>query len=142
MKLIEVVRRWRGFDHLRGVPLRPQLGDAVVLLAVLSVLGGDRADQGVGGVAVAEQGADGEQDLRDGQCWRPLVFQNVKTDTTVRVDIAVVNPRCEVHFGRLEWIVCREVDVQEEDTSCVRRILWSHNGCLPRENIFRINWTC
>ena len=105
VKLIEVVRRWRGFDHLRGVPLRPQLGDAVVLLAVLSVLGGDRADQGVGGVAVAEQGADGEQDLRDGEGRRPLVLEDVQADHPLRVDVAVVDPGPELHLWRLERVL-------------------------------------
>ena len=105
MKLIEVVRRWRGLDHLRGVPLRPQLGDAVVLLAVLSVLGGDRADQGVGGVAVAEQGADREQDLRDGERRRPLVLEDVQADHPLRVDVAVVDPGPELHLWRLERVL-------------------------------------
>ena len=98
MKLIEVVRRWRGLDHLRGVPLRPQLGDAVVLLAVLSVLGGDRADQGVGGVAVAEQGADREQDLRDGERRRPLVLEDVQADAPQLVDVRVVDPSDEPYL--------------------------------------------
>ena len=105
MKLIEVVRRWRGFDHLRGVPLRPQLGDAVVLLPVLRVLGGDRADQGVGGVAVAEQGADREQDLRDGEGRRPLVLEDVQADHPLRVDVAVVDPGPELHLWRLERVL-------------------------------------
>jgi len=45
-----------------------------MLLPVLLVLGGDGGDEGVGGVAVAEEAADGEEHLGDGEGWRPLVL--------------------------------------------------------------------
>ena len=50
-------------QELGGVSLGPQLGYPVVLLPVLGVLGGDGADQGVRGIAVRQQGADGEEHL-------------------------------------------------------------------------------
>ena len=43
-------------------------------------------DQGVIGIGVGEKGADGEQDLADGQCGAPLVLQDIETDTSVIVD--------------------------------------------------------
>jgi len=50
-------------DHLRGISLGPQLGNPVVLLSVLHELSGNATDQGVAGVTIREQGADGQQDL-------------------------------------------------------------------------------
>ncbi len=34
----------------------------------------------------------------------------------------MVDARGEVHFGRFEWVVGREVDGQEEDTTRVRTL--------------------
>lgn len=56
------------------------------------------------GVRVGQEGADGKQDLADGQCWTPLILQNVQTDTTVGVDVTVVDTCREMDLGRL----CKE----------------------------------
>ena len=108
---------------LRGVSLSPELGYSIVLLPVkryasypnekmflivlpiVNVLRGDAADQRVAGVAVRKQGADGEQHLGDGECRAPLVLQNVEADDALGVDVAVIDPGAELHFGRLEGIV-------------------------------------
>ena len=50
------------------------------------------------------------QTFRDGQCWRPLVSQNVQADGAVGVDIRVVDAGGEVDLGRLERVVCGKVD--------------------------------
>jgi len=34
----------------------------------------------------------------------------------------MVNPRCELHLGRLERVVCGELNGQEENTLGVRRV--------------------
>ena len=51
-----------------------------------------------------------------------MVSQNVQTDTAVRVDVGVVDAGGEVDLGRLKWVVGREVNCEEEDTSRVRRV--------------------
>ena len=52
----------------------------------------------------------------------PLISENVQADTSIRVDVGVVNASCEVHLWRLEGIVCREVDGEEEDAARVWRV--------------------
>ena len=59
------------------------------------------------------------QTLRDRQRWRPLIPQDVKADGAVRVDVRVVDLRCEADLGRLEGVVCREHDGEEENTARV-----------------------
>lgn len=73
--------------------------------------------------------------FRDRQCWRPLISQDVEADGSVAVDVWVVDFCGESDLGRLEWVVCREVDVKEEDTSGKGRISWSHDCCLPLEHV-------
>jgi len=51
-----------------------------------------------------------------------LVPQDIQTDTSVRVDVGVVNASGEVNLGRLERVVGREVDGEEENTSGVWRV--------------------
>ena len=53
----------------------------------------------------------------------------------------MVDPRGEVDLGWLEWVISREMDVQEEDTAGVWGVIWSHNGCLPVILILLVNWT-
>ena len=49
-------------------------------------------------VAVSEQGADGQQDLGDGEGGTPVVLQDVQTDHPLTVDVAVVDPGAERHL--------------------------------------------
>lgn len=42
--------------------------------------------------------------LADGECGTPLLLQYVQTNAPVRVDVAVVNARCEGNL-RGEWYV-------------------------------------
>jgi len=48
-----------------------------------------------------------------------LVSENVQTDAAVAVDVGVVDTGGEVDLGRLEGVVCGEVDGEEEDTARV-----------------------
>lgn len=57
--------------------------------------------------------------LRDGQSRAPLISQNIQADAAIRVDVRVVDARREVDFRRLEGIVGREVDCEEEDAARV-----------------------
>ena len=60
--------------------------------------------------------------LRNGQCWRPLVPQDIQADASVRVDVWVVDASGEVDLRWLEWVVGWEMDCQEEDTAGVWRV--------------------
>lgn len=55
--------------------------------------------------------------FRDGQSRAPLIPQYVQADATIAIDVRVVDAGGEVDFGWLEWVVCREVDGQEEDAA-------------------------
>jgi hypothetical protein len=72
-------------------------------------------------VSIRQQGADAQQDFRYRQSRRPLVFENIQTDLSRGVYVTVVNPRSKGNFRRLEWIIGRVVNVQEEDASVIRR---------------------
>lgn len=60
--------------------------------------------------------------FRDCQGRAPLVTENVKTDAAVRVDVGVVDPSVKVDLWRLEWVVGREVNRQEEHAAWVWRV--------------------
>ena len=53
---------------------------------------------------------------------RPLLLQNVQADTPVGINVGVVNLRLESNLRRLEWVINREGDFEEENTTRVRRI--------------------
>lgn len=127
------------FSH--RVLFGPFFGSAGVLVHVSLVNLGDFWDKGIIGVWVSQKRTDGEKHLGDGKCWGPLVLQDVQADGTVGVDVWVVNSSGEVHLGWLEWVVSWEVNIQEENSSGERRVFWSHNGGLPMELIFLVNWT-
>ena len=114
-----------------SVPAGPFSGGGLVLGSIGLVDVSDFRHEGIVRVGVGQEGADGEQHLRDGQCGRPLVLQDVQADATIRIDVRVVNSRGKVALGRLEGVVSGEVDVQEVDTSGIGRIVGAHDGCLP-----------
>lgn len=102
-------------------------------------------DEGVVWVGVGEHRADGEENyikrMREwgytfGDCEGrgPLITENVETDTTVRVDVGVIDSSCEIYlsvsrvrrgwkgrdyFWWFEGVVCWEMDSEEEDATGV-----------------------
>eukprot|EP00192_Tetraselmis_astigmatica_P015873 CAMPEP_0117665916 /NCGR_PEP_ID=MMETSP0804-20121206/10079_1 /TAXON_ID=1074897 /ORGANISM="Tetraselmis astigmatica, Strain CCMP880" /LENGTH=93 /DNA_ID=CAMNT_0005473389 /DNA_START=383 /DNA_END=664 /DNA_ORIENTATION=- len=80
----------------------------------------DAAHQRVLGIGVCQEGADGEEDFRDGQGRAPLILEDVQADLPIVVDVAVVDARPKGDLWRLERVVCWEVDVEEKHASAVR----------------------
>ena len=80
---------------------------------------GDLGHERVIGVRVRQQRADGEEHLGDGQSGRPLVLKDVEADGAIAVDVTVIDFGREGDLGRLEGVVGREMDVEEEDTIMV-----------------------
>ena len=70
-----------------------------MLLAIVQILIGDAGHEGVGGVAVGEERAHGQQYLGDGQRRAPVLLQDVQADGALAVDVAVVNAGLEHHLG-------------------------------------------
>jgi len=131
-------------QHRRGEPRvqilhrvlgRPLPRRGVVPGAVRPIDLRDLRHQRVVRIRVGEERADGQQDLREGQGGAPLVLQDVEADTTVRVDVAVVDLRREVHLRGLEGIVRGEVDVQELHAAAVRGLIRAQDGRLPVEEV-------
>ena len=116
-----------------GVPLGPLASRSVMACYVSLVDVGNLWHERIIRVGVSQERADREKHLRDREGWWPLVLQDVQADWTVAVDVHVINFRCEGNLGRLEWIVGREVDVQEEHALVVGWVFWAHNGGLPME---------
>lgn len=71
--------------------------------------------------------------LGDRQRRTPLIPQNVEADAAVRVDVGVVDPGGKADFGRLERIIGRELNVEEENAAGVGGVGRAHNGRLPVE---------
>ena len=92
-------------------------------------------------VSISQKRADWKKYLWNCESWWPLFLENVQTDWTIWIDVWMVDSRCEVDLCWLEGIVSGEVDVEEEDSTRVWRIIWSHDGCLPMIRILLINWS-
>jgi len=52
----------------------------------------------------------------------PFVPQDIKADGAVGVDIGVIDPSREADPGRLERVIGRECDGEEEDTTSIRSV--------------------
>ena len=70
-----------------------------------------------------------------------MILENIQANGPVGVDIWMVDSCGEVNLGWLEWVVSWEMNVQEEDTSGIRRIIWSHDGGLPVILVLFVNWS-
>ena len=115
------------------VTLRPLTGRLVMLRLIALENVGNLGDERIIWVGVGQQRADREEHLGDGEGGRPLVFEDVEADIAVAVDVHVVNFRRELNLRRLEGVVRREMDVQEEHALVVRGVLGAHDRRLPVE---------
>mmetsp|Transcript_50040 Transcript_50040/g.154611 ORF Transcript_50040/g.154611 Transcript_50040/m.154611 type:complete len:225 (-) Transcript_50040:18-692(-) len=120
---------------LRGVAAGPLAGRRVELLAVALVHLRHVRHQRIVRVRVRQQRAHRQQHLADRQRRRPLVLQDVQADAAVGVDVRVEDLRRELQARRLERVVGREVDVEEEEPARVRRVLGTDDGRLPVEQV-------
>lgn len=94
----------------------------VVLLPVRLVQHRDVWDQGVIRIRICEETADGEKNLADGESRTPVVLQDVQTDASLVIDVAVIDLGEELDPRWLERIILREFDVQFEDSILVRTL--------------------
>merc|ERR1740139_300638 len=126
---------------LQGMPasasmlLCPLFGILVVLRTITLIQLRNLRHQWVVGVAIHHQRRQREEHFGDRQSWAPLVFQNVQADRTIGIYVAMVDLRGEVELWRLEGIIRRKVNIQEEATASVRRIRGTHDGGLPIEHV-------
>ena len=97
-------------------------------------------NQWIVGIWVGEKAANGKQDLADGQGGTPLILQNVQTNSSIGVDVAMINASGEVDLRWFERIISWEMNVKKEDTASIRGVIWTHDGGLPVEHIIS-DWT-
>ena len=119
----------------------PLSGSCLILWLVSLVDMSNLWHKGIIWVGIGQQGGDGEQHLGDGECWGPLILEDVQADGSIGVDIWMVDSSGEVDLGWLEWVIGWEMNVQEKDSSGVRGIIWAHNGGLPMVLILLIEWS-
>lgn len=118
-----------------GVFLGPLPGRALIPSLVHAVDGCDLGNQRIIRVGVAQQRADGEQHLGDGQRRGPRRPQDVKADGPLPVDIGMVDLGLEGHLGRPEGVITGKLDGEEEDSSVVGAVFRPHDGGLPEEQV-------
>jgi hypothetical protein len=53
------------------------------------------------------------------QSWRPLIFEDVQANATIRIDITMINSSSETNFRWFEGIICRKVNIKEENAARV-----------------------
>ena len=73
--------------------------------------------------------------LGDGQRRAPIIFQDIQANSSLVVNVAMVNLGGETDLGRLEGIFCRELDIQAKNTTSIRAPPWPHDRCTPPEQI-------
>jgi len=135
-QLALVYVRWRS----HGILSSPLSGSSLVFWLVSLVDLSDLWHQRIIWVWIGQQRTDGQEDLWDGQGWGPLFLEDIQADRTIGVDVWMIDPGCEVDLRWLERVVSWEMDVQEEHTTSVWRVIWSHDGGLPMVLILLIDW--
>ena len=124
------------FCFLHGESSSPVTSVLLKFLSVSLEESSDVGDKRIVGVGVGQQGADREEDLADGQRRGPSrLLQNVKADTTVLVDVGVVDLGDELNAGRREGVLCGELNLQEKETTSIGGTFRAKNGRAPVEEI-------
>ena len=112
--------------------LLSELSRSFLVLSLVSfVRVRDFSDEGVVGIRIGEQAGDREQHLRYGERRAPVVLEYVETDAASAAYVRVVDLCLEHDLWRLERIISREVDRQEEQPVVVRRLGWPFDCRLP-----------
>lgn len=73
--------------------------------SVGQILSGYASNQRVRRVAVRQKGANGEQNLGNGQSRAPVVLQDIQADDALAVDVAVIDSGAEGNLWWLKWII-------------------------------------
>ena len=91
-----------GSTLLHGILRSPFPSSAVVSSFVRLQKLGNIGDERIIGIGVGQQRADTEEDFTDCQGWTPLVLQDVETNASVWIDVAVIDACGKVDLGRLK----------------------------------------
>ena len=91
--------------------------------------------KGIIRIRIGQKRTNTQKHLTNSKSRTPLILENIQTDSSVRVDVAVVDAGGEVYLWGFEWVVCWEVDVEEEDSAGVGGVVGAHDCCLPVEHV-------
>ena len=86
-------------------------------------------------IGIRQQGTNGEQNFTQSQSRRPLILEDIETNTAIGIDVAVINFGSKVYLRRLERIIGWKMNVQKVHATCIGRIIGSHNGRLPMKYV-------
>ena len=115
--------------------LSPFTGNRLITGFVGFVDVSDLGNKRVIGVGVTQQRTNRKKELRDSQRRAPFVLQDIQTNTTVGVDVGMIDLCGKVDLGGFEGIVGGEVDVQKENTTFEWALLRAHNCGCPVKKI-------
>ena len=76
-------------------------------------------------VGQRHQSLDGEQDRSDLESRRPLVLQNIETDSSKLVDVGMVDLGSEQNLWWHHWVLIWQEKLAIEDSSFVRGLTWT-----------------
>ena len=143
-----------GFQNCSGALLALSLPASSRILCFFLTRLGDGSDKSVIWIAIRHEGADRQQQCGNGQDRRPVALQNIQADSTITVNVAVINLRPESHliniynpfqifFKWIEewdnyfhlwgfvWVLWWEVNIQDENTIFVDWVGRTNNDCNP-----------
>lgn len=118
-----------------GIFLGPGARSSLIFGSVRLVHVGNFWHQGIIRVWIRQQRAYREQHLGYCEGRAPLLFQDIKADATIAVNVGVEHLCSEGNLGWLEWVIRWEVDGHQKHTSSERAVTWTHNSCLPVEHV-------
>ena len=125
-----------------GILLRPFSSSGFVLFLVSFVNLSDLRYQRIVWISIRKKRTDGQQNLWNGQGWRPLLLENVKADGAIGVDVWMVDSCSKRDLRRLERVVSWKMNVHEVHASFIWRVIRTHDGCLPVVWVLVVDWAC
>uniref|UniRef100_A0A2P2LWB3 Uncharacterized protein MANES_05G205200 n=1 Tax=Rhizophora mucronata TaxID=61149 RepID=A0A2P2LWB3_RHIMU len=118
-----------------GIFLGPGPSSSLILGFICLVNVSNLRHQRIIWIRICQQGADRQKNLGYCKGRAPLLFEDVKTDASIAVDIWVENLRTE---GNLRWfkrVIGREVKRYKENTTSKWAVSRAHNRCLPVKHV-------
>ena len=109
----------------RSIGLCPLACSLLICCSVIRILMSNLRHQGVIRIWICQHREHREEHLRNRESGRPILLENIETDESLRINIRMINLRCEDNAWRLEGIVDRELNCRLEDSTSIWRICWS-----------------
>ena len=88
-------------------------------------------------IRIRQERANGQQHLGNRKRRTPLFLQDVETDLTRAVHVAVVDSSSKRNLRRFERIINRKLDIEEENSTAVRRPCVDANKSYTSDIFYR-----